>query len=99
MEAPHLPSTAFEALLRQINEACEKREEGKTNADYGASRSIKPKATEAGEEENRGRVGGERGRNRRKGLSRAWGFFGVAARGMSFGQKQRAVLDRTALWK
>ena len=72
-----------------------KGKRGKTNADYEANRCIKPKATEAGgEEENRGRGG-----NSRKGLSRAWGFLGVAAMRMSFGQKQRAVLDRTALWK
>ena len=43
---------------------------GKTNADYGANRCVKPKATEAGgEEENRGRGG-----NSRKGLSRVWGL-------------------------
>ncbi|WP_419525042.1 hypothetical protein, partial [Bilophila wadsworthia] len=34
-----LPDTASKALLRQIDEACEKREEGKTNADYGANRA------------------------------------------------------------
>ena len=56
---------------------------------------VKPEEAEAGgEEENRGRGG-----NSRKGLSRAWGFLGVTAMRMSFGQKQRAVLDRTALWK
>lgn len=34
-----------------------KGKRGKTNADYEANRCIKPKATEAGEEENRGRGG------------------------------------------
>ena len=34
-----LPDTASKALLRQIDEACGKREEGKANADYGANRT------------------------------------------------------------
>ena len=47
-----LPDTASKALLRQIDEACEKREEGtgregqgregKANADYGATGRVKP---------------------------------------------------------
>ena len=36
-----LPDTASKALLRQIDEACGKREEGKANADYGANRAGK----------------------------------------------------------
>ena len=41
-----LPDTASKALLRQIDEACGKREEGKgregkTNANYGANRAGK----------------------------------------------------------
>ena len=34
-----LPDTASKALLRQIDEACGKREEGKANAYYGANRT------------------------------------------------------------
>ena len=47
-----LPDTASKALLRQIDEACGKREEGKgregkgregkANADYGATGRVKP---------------------------------------------------------
>ena len=37
-DAP-LPDTASKALLRQIDEACEKREEGKTNARLWSDRA------------------------------------------------------------
>lgn len=53
-----LPDTASKALLRQIDEACEKREEGKTNADYGANRAGKAVGKKSWEEETR-REGGE----------------------------------------
>ena len=50
-----LPDTASKALLRQIDEACEKREEGKTNADYGANRAGKAVGKRSwGEEETLG---------------------------------------------
>jgi hypothetical protein len=75
-----LPDTASKALLRQIDEACEKREEGKTNADYGANRVHKAVGKKAGRRKPEGR--GER--EKEEDELRA---------------KQRAVLDRTALWK
>ena len=53
-----LPDTASKALLRQIDEACEKREEGKTNADYGANRVHKAVGKKAGRRKPEGR--GER---------------------------------------
>ena len=48
-----LPDTASKALLRQIDEACGKREEGKANADYGANRAGKAVGKKSWEEETR----------------------------------------------
>ena len=53
-----LPDTASKALLRQIDEACEKREEGKANADYGANRAGKAVGKRSWGEETR-REGGK----------------------------------------
>ena len=66
-----LPDTASKALLRQIDEACEKREEGKTNADYGANRAGTVGKRSWGEETL---GGGGRGRKSRSGLRLAWGL-------------------------
>ena len=55
-----LPDTASKALLRQIDEACGKREEGKANADYGANRVHKAVGKEAGGGGNPRGGGGER---------------------------------------
>ena len=73
-----------------------KGKRGKTNADYEANRCIKPKATEAGG--GRRRTEG-RGETEGRACAGPGALGGVAAMRMSFGQKQRAVLDRTALWK
>ena len=53
-----LPDTASKALLRQIDEACGKREErkgreGKTNANYGANRAGKAVGKKSWGEETR----------------------------------------------
>ena len=46
---------------------------------------VKPEEAEAGgEEENRGK-----GEKQQEGLEPGWGFLGVAAMRMSFGQKKR----------
>ena len=54
-----LPDTASKALLRQIDEAFGKREEGKTNADYGANRAGKAVGKKAGGRKPEGRGEGE----------------------------------------
>ena len=51
----HKPSKAF---AWQIDEACEKREEGKANADYGANRAGKAVGKRSWGEETR-REGGK----------------------------------------
>ncbi len=71
-----LPDTASKALLRQIDEACGKREEGKgregkANADYGANRVHKAVGKKAGW---RGGNPRGRGRNSMRGLRLAWGL-------------------------
>ena len=78
----HKPS---KAVAWQIDEACEKREEGKANADEGANRAGKAGGSRSWGGGGEPREGGKQ----QEGLEPGWGFLGVAAMRMSFGQKKR----------
>ena len=91
-----LPDTASKALLRQIDEACGKREErmgregkgreGKTNANYGANRAGKAVGKKSWGEETRRE--GEREKEQ-EGLAPSLRLGeGWPVMGMSFGQNK-----------
>ena len=79
----HKPS---KAVAWQIDEACEKREEGKANADYGATRAGKSVGKKAGGRKPEGR--GER-EKQQEGLAPSLGLGeGWPVMGMGFGQNK-----------